>query len=346
MNICRMLLTILTLNSFVFSFDEFQKGVVKTDENSFELTETVSSNAYAFGTALLVHRSQNDEGVATFLQVANTTDLYSVSLNNNIYLINVSSDVIQNQWSLRRWRYLKYPSEISEELSSLGYQDTFAEIGAVSEDKNIGCIGSSPLRYGDVESDGNDELVLSIGGELIIFSPDYGRTVFSMLWYASDWVGLTNDYNSDLNGQPSLVDGESYQFASSVYPIDHGPHRGHRSYSKVFDGDFDSDGNYDLIVWQKVYRSNKVGEAVGFHVIRSEVKHFERDLDAQAESEAGITGEYLPQNTSEEDIQNWLAENDLTWSKGYPSKSECPGEEGQLIPEMHDPLLNDPDVLK
>ena len=34
------------------------------------------------------------------------------------------------------------------------------------------------------------------------------------------------------------------------------------------------------------------------------------------------------------------------WQKGYPTLSEYPGEEGQPIPEMHDPLLNDPEVLQ
>ena len=45
-------------------------------------------------------------------------------------------------------------------------------------------------------------------------------------------------------------------------------------------------------------------------------------------------------------IQSWLLAKNLTWQKGFLSKSECAGQEGQLIPEIHDPLLNDPDVLR
>ena len=59
-----------------------------------------------------------------------------------------------------------------------------------------------------------------------------------------------------------------------------------------------------------------------------------------------IDSEYKLQDTSAETVQNWLSTKNLTWQKGFPSLSECEGEEGQLIPEMHDPLLNDPDVLK
>jgi hypothetical protein len=44
-------------------------------------------------------------------------------------------------------------------------------------------------------------------------------------------------------------------------------------------------------------------------------------------------------------VKGWLTAKQLTWKKGYPSKSECAGQEGQFIPEMHDVLLNDPDVL-
>ena len=60
-----------------------------------------------------------------------------------------------------------------------------------------------------------------------------------------------------------------------------------------------------------------------------------------------VNNEYqLQTDTAPETIQGWLTDKNLTWQKGFPSKSECAGQEGQLIPEMHDPLLNDPDVLK
>jgi hypothetical protein len=49
----------------------------------------------------------------------------------------------------------------------------------------------------------------------------------------------------------------------------------------------------------------------------------------------------------EQPVKGWLTSNNLTWwKKGYPSKSECAGQEGQFIPEMHDPLLNDPEVMQ
>ncbi len=110
-----------------------------------------------------------------------------------------------------------------------------------------------------------------------------------------------------------------------------------RAYSKLFVGDFDSDQNYDIIKWEKIYTSNKKTEAPAWVQLRNELIHYKKD----------ITGEYLPQeDTSEATIQGWLTAKNQTWQSGFPSKSECAGQEGQLIPEMHDPLLNDPDVLK
>jgi hypothetical protein len=122
---------------------------------------------------------------------------------------------------------------------------------------------------------------------------------------------------------------------------------GIRGYAKIYFGDFDNDSNPDVLVWRKAYKSrSKKDEVVGFEALRQEWSHFERDLKVQEESEQGITGEYLPQQTDEATIRKWLSENELTWKKGYPSASECEGEDGQLILEMHDPLLNDPEVLE
>ena len=111
-------------------------------------------------------------------------------------------------------------------------------------------------------------------------------------------------------------------------------------------GDFDADDNPDIIKWEKVYVSNKKTESIAWNKVRNSLTHYERDLMTQQRLGAGVTGEYLPQITPDSVIENWLSANELTWQKGFPSTSECEGEEGQLISEMHDPLLNDPDVLQ
>jgi hypothetical protein len=91
-------------------------------------------------------------------------------------------------------------------------------------------------------------------------------------------------------------------------------------------------------VWRKLYLSKLLSEPVaGFDKVSDTYYHYERK----------VTGEYeLKTDTAPETIQGWLTAKNQTWQSGFPSKSECAGQEGQLIPEMHDPLLNDPDVLK
>lgn len=127
------------------------------------------------------------------------------------------------------------------------------------------------------------------------------------------------------------------QYASLLHYENNSFAIGLRAYAKLYFGDFDKDGSPDILAWRKAYRSNPGTNPVkGFTKIEENLQHFKRSS----------TGEYLPQDTSPEIIQNWLSAKNLTWQKGFPSKSECAGEEGRLIPEMHDPLLNDPDVLK
>ncbi|AJQ92869.1 hypothetical Protein YC6258_00819 [Gynuella sunshinyii YC6258] len=199
----------------------------------------------------------------------------------------------------------------------------------------MGCLTSIPLRYGDVENDQQKELVLFLGAfeykqDLVIFSPDRQRIIFSMRYALQDFISFP---------------GSKHQYIQRTRQRDN--NIGVRVYAKAFFGQFDGDEFPDIVVWRKRYESREASDSVsGFGLYKQTWQHFERDLTAQAASETGITGEYLPQDTSESMIQGWLSANELTWQKGYPSTSECQDHEGELIPEMHDPLLNDPDVLK
>ncbi|MEJ2046439.1 MAG: hypothetical protein P8X89_24570 [Reinekea sp.] len=201
---------------------------------------------------------------------------------------------------------------------------------------HLGCLASTPLRYGDIENDGTSELVLTLAhygykADVIVFSPQYQRIVFSNRYALQD---------ADLEAKSD----QTYQYRRDTSGLSH--QQGYKVFSKIFTGDFDENGHPDILVWRKKFRSNlQTDTTLGFKLSSQIWQHFERDLDAQADSEAGITGEYLPQETSEDDIKSWLSDNNLTWRKGYPSASECEGEKGELILEMHDPLLNDPDVL-
>ena len=74
-------------------------------------------------------------------------------------------------------------------------------------------------------------------------------------------------------------------------------------------------------------------------------------FETQIADKLGIPNPYFRKMKSlhpdllQQNVNGWLAAKQLSWQQGFPSRSECPGQEGQLIPELHDPLLNDPDVL-
>jgi len=264
---------------------------------------------------------------------------------------------VNSRLQLTRWQHHFFNPEFviwNESVASDLTEDGnyWPKLFLNTELENIGCYSAKTLRYGDVGNDGNDDLIMFLGSELLVFSPKEERVIFSLQYHLDDWMTAEETTAFYDGGAYGISEGDilpQYQSKTSGYAIERlqivaSAYRGH---SKVFQGDLDDDGHSDLIVWNKLYRSRSNSDlVVGFELISNTWIHYERDLTAQAESPAGVTGEYLPQDTPEADIQKWLAENNLTWSKGYPSTSECAGEEGQLIPEMHDPLLNDPEVLQ
>jgi hypothetical protein len=199
-----------------------------------------------------------------------------------------------------------------------------------------GCLGQSPLRYGDINDDGQPELVLILADTLVVFSLQQHKTIFAALISYDDWMNTADTARMrDSLGVP----GEDYQYASeslanAVKISQFGA--GYRGYAKLYMGDFDGDGRHDILVWRKLYRSRLASDPVsGFSKVSDTRVHY-----------SIVDGEYQLQETPAETIEQWLAANDLGWQQGYPNTSECSGEEGQHIPAMVDPLLNDPQVLE
>lgn len=210
-----------------------------------------------------------------------------------------------------------------------------------------GCLADSPLRYGDIDQNSEKELVLFLDNDLVVFSPSQQKVIFATRFAMSDELA-PEDVAGWFDGG---LEPPSNQYVASsgfgdglraAFPAT-------RSFAKIFVDDFDNNGKPDILVWRKLYQSRlKTDPLLGFK--------FEGELFAHYQLE---NGEYVIQATAAEaegefetdpaqqlQIKNWLAAKNLTWQKGFPSKSECAGQEGQLIPEMHDALLNDPDVLK
>lgn len=254
--------------------------------------------------------------------------------------------------NLGGWSLIPFvDEELEPEITRLYQEFDITPVARTAENllPILGCFPLNPLRYGDVTSDGRAELVIFSQDEFhalnfTLFSPQKQKTVFN--------VRLAT-YDTEPNRRLELPAGEE---ESASYPLANHPQDGQFlsrivdertrmisgirpaviNFSKLYFGGYSGEGAHDLLVWRKLYGSRLNQDPIkGFELKRDRWLHYKLS-----------DGEYVKQATEGEVIRGWLAAKDLTWQKGYPSKSECPGEEGKLIPEMHDPLLNDPDVLK
>ena len=324
------LIVIVIRSSSAFSLDNLAEGTGITDENFSQIVPV--SMEYAIADLAL---GENDGVVKAFYKVPNTNNLYSVTSKRVINLTSYETRELLGNWPLSRWQSEPIETEVLNR-----YLDVRRSYPALmlEPSKPLGCLAKNPLRYGDIEKDGQNELVIFIGNDLFVFSPQYEKTVFMLKTRVDDWLTIpetAEHYEYHPPGRPH-DQMPHYQSAANIDYSEAIP--GYRGYGKIYVKDFDGNGARDIVVWRKLYLSKLLSEPVaGFDKVSDTYYHYERK----------VTGEYeLKTDTAPETIQGWLTAKNQTWQSGFPSKSECAGQEGQLIPEMHDPLLNDPDVLK
>ena len=223
--------------------------------------------------------------------------------------------------------------ELQDRINGSRYPVRYFYSGAVPK-ITPGCMGKNPLRYGDIDGDGVNELVIVLIDALIIFSTTSNQTIFSMMWNVNDWLSSEETLDEVYDGD---VEPDYPQYASKfLVGSNNGFAEAYRGYAKIYVDDFDNDSRADIVVWRKLYESRALNDPInGFIPKGNTFVHYEL-----------IDGEYKIQETEQSDIEGWLSTKQLTWQKGYPNLSECPGQTDQHIPEMIDPLLNDPEVLQ
>ena len=304
-----------TTQEFGMIFTDAQKSALPVITNSIKLSD--SSNT---GMSL------------AFTNIAGTSNWFRLYENIHLYGVDVSQGTLLGNWPLTPWASEPIEPEIVERYEHV--RRDFSTLH-LSPSHPLGCLKSTPLRYGDIDGDGVNELVIFIGNQLLVFSPSAQKTVFGMNMRVDDWM-TEEETQSHFEYYPPAGIDEITPYYQSAANMDYASELpGYRGYGKLYSSDFDKNGSPDILVWRKLYLSRMLNVDKGFDKISDTYYHYEKSA----------TGEYVLKDTAPKTIQSWLAEKNLTWQQGYPSKSECEGEEGQLIPEMHDPLLNDPDVL-
>ena len=250
----------------------------------------------------------------------------------------------KSTWWHSRWREeeLLEPlliQRLTDLYGNLAFNNSYVADGFRKTLDTMGCMHHTPLRYGDIDGDGINELVVLLAQgysiDWLIFSPAKQKTIFVSKLNIDDSI-ITSQAPSEL--MPWHEDSKRYQYWMQTQVNNGSPlyRPGLKAYAKLYFNDFDGDGAFDILVWRKMYESRLVGDPVAGYELKGELLgHYEL-----------VEGEYRLQATNAETVKGWLTESQQSWSMGYPRESECSGQEGQLIPEVHDPILNDPEVLE
>ncbi|WP_157600110.1 hypothetical protein [Saccharospirillum impatiens] len=305
-------------------------GAVPYDRGIAPRTNEQREASYVVYDVLAARPDVNELSLLALTNLDQGNEWYAFSREMFLYRVKFSDASYMSALSLTRW-----PTEVNDE--SLGaftsnYSGDWYDYGLTLDTwvdrKGIGCLSDAPLRYGDIEDDGISELVLMLGDvdrtlDILVFSPEQETVTFGMR------AAFQDSFPAE------FPDKAGYEYVSEIDM--RSPYPAERIYAKVFVGEFDGDTETtnELIVWRKRFNPYPVGSSnQGFYLDQSSFEHYVQ------------VDEYQRQATDQATVQQWLASKNLRWPDGYPNVSECEGQEGELIPEMHDPLLNDPDVLQ
>lgn len=217
------------------------------------------------------------------------------------------------------------------------HEDSFFYSGGYlgkEADYGMGCLNLNSLKHGDFDSNGDIDIIIGFDfNSLAIFSTAVNKIIFNFLVSSDDLID--SEFAEEVFGVAQKHDPQ-FLAHSGIDELLRAKFPAMKSFAKIYVDDFNNDSKKDILMWRKLYTSRlRIDPVLGFEKVADLFVHY-----------SYIDGEYKLQATEQSDIKSWLDTNKLTWQQGFPSKSECKGKEGQLIPEMHDALLNDPDVLQ
>jgi len=286
---------------------------------------------------LASNQNINDiRSIVSYIETSSSPVTYVLDRSLVLAGINVSNENITGPWPLAPWQnhlflFGEYPAAQERLLGAQGKEVPASQpmLSAISGREpiysgpgNIGCYNQSPLRYGDIDNDNQSELVLFLNNNVVFFSPQSGQVTFSYHFWLNDELDADSlIYEADSTFMTRIRPSDPIYFAYSGFNVlvdDIYPAR--RSLTKLYVDDFVEEGRHDIILWRKLYESNARSVAEGgYLLIGNYYAHYVKQAD----------GTYAPADTEQSQLQNLLATNNLTWPEGYPSQSECVGEEGR-----------------
>ena len=196
-----------------------------------------------------------------------------------------------------------------------------------------GCLQGYPLVTLDINNDEEKEL-LFLGGGGALYLPDEEVSAYTHLSIFSGENFENNMLTIDIHEEKFLFNfdesGDVYQVVRDqvgqrlkggeydqqfVVGTEKNLRPGYRNFSKVFFGDFDEDGIYSLLVWNREYLSGlKSNVSDGF-------KLASEDFDIHH-----INGKkVVSSDFSRDDAMLVLDKYNLDWNKGFPNMNKCYG---------------------
>ena len=335
---CKKLITFLLLVTLTDSL--YALGLIKSIDDTFEKWDDLTKVDRDAGYYPIAVVETTREGIVyTYDGTVGETDYISGELlrgwsfdpwSSHLFLAGEYSSGAERIAGAHGENFKNHSSPIDKVLSrpaSYSYDRT-------KKGRNeVGCFQNHPLRYGDLDDNGTDELVLMLGQNIVMFSSEIEKIVFSAHYWLADEIPVDEE-DRYFPWDKKPVDPQYIAYSGTdvalneVFPA-------RRSLSKLFFGSFEDESKQDIVLWRKLYESKLRNDPEqGFDLFGETWVHYRM-----------VNGVYQLQETAPEVLEDWLASNELTWMDGVPSVSECEGQEGQLIPELHDPILNDPEIL-
>jgi hypothetical protein len=312
-------------------------GVIVNDSTLDQLSTTSIPYAVAMCGWSANCDESNAVDVIGFTNLGSGNIYYSLGGDMKIRSFDIAKKTDLGAWPINRSKdeYIE-----SDFISRINNFQSDLSLGWTESDSttSLGCLGAYPLRYGDIDGDGHPELVLLLNDDFMVFSLANDEIVFSAPLKLDDWLDTSESqaFISHLGGAADAVPQYQSRIAADSLARMQVVLPGQRGYAKLYFGDFNGDGKPDIVVWRKFYVSLMQSDTTkGFKLVSDTYLLYSLE-----------NGVYAKQSTDQSAIKGWLAAKSLTWQKGYPQTSECADQAGKPIPEMDDPLLNDPDVLK
>lgn len=105
-----------------------------------------------------------------------------------IYKFDISNEKYLGRFPLVRWPHEYIHPEIHDKALGVWGGRPYEPELALYDYQDSGSLAQNPLRYGDVDGNGSNEIVIITQEDLLFFSPELEKTIFMLRYNADEWL--------------------------------------------------------------------------------------------------------------------------------------------------------------